>query len=225
MEEQYFVLAGQGEIWRATDEREAVTALRPGRWVQLPAGMRFQYRANFGTSLVFLVVVLPSWRADLFHTIPDGRWPPGVDDETPPTRADELVDGWMSGDLPDVPDYLAPDGSEIRLLGSLVKGNLTHCTLRGGTCSAPVRHRTVHEIWYVLEGHGELWRKLPDGQEEVVSLWPGIGVEIPTHTSFQFRATGADALRMILLTMPRWPGSTEAVLERVGRWPASTTAG
>ena len=31
MDEQYFVLAGQGEIWRATDEREAVTALRPGR--------------------------------------------------------------------------------------------------------------------------------------------------------------------------------------------------
>jgi mannose-6-phosphate isomerase-like protein (cupin superfamily) len=175
---------------------------------------------------VSLVVVLPSWRPELFHTIPDGRWPPGVDKGTPPTRADELVDGWMSGDLPDAPDYLAPNGSEIRLLGSLVKGNLTQCTLRGGACSAPVRHRTVHEIWDVLEGYGELWRKPPGGLEGgVVSLWPGIGVEIPTETSFQFRATGADPLRMVLLTMPSWPGATEAILERVGRWSGSTTAG
>jgi hypothetical protein len=33
LDEGYFVLAGAGEIWRASDDREAVTALRqPGGW-------------------------------------------------------------------------------------------------------------------------------------------------------------------------------------------------
>ena len=31
LDEAYYVLAGEGEIWRTTDERTAVIALRPGR--------------------------------------------------------------------------------------------------------------------------------------------------------------------------------------------------
>src|SRR5688572_21079182 len=42
LDEGYFVLAGTGEIWRASDDRETVTALRPGRWVAMPEGTRFQ---------------------------------------------------------------------------------------------------------------------------------------------------------------------------------------
>jgi mannose-6-phosphate isomerase-like protein (cupin superfamily) len=96
LHEQYYVLAGRGEIWRATAKREAVTALRPGRWVQMSAGTRFQYRANHGTSLVFLVVVLPSWRPELFHTDVEGAWHPGVDGQMSPTKAADLLAGWMS---------------------------------------------------------------------------------------------------------------------------------
>ena len=223
LDEQYYVLAGEGEIWRATEEREAVTALRPGRWVKMPAGMRFQYRANRGSSLVFLLVVLPSWRTELFSTVADGLWRPGVDDDVPPTEEADLVDGWMSGDLHYVRDDVAPNGSEIRLLGSHEKkGSLAHCTLRAGACSVPVRHRTVHEIWYVTEGHGELWRTSPNADESVVLLWPGVGVDIPTGTSFQFRATGAGPLGLVVLTMPSWPGRSEAIPEPVGRWNLAT---
>lgn len=50
LDEAYFILAGEGEIWRGTDERSAVTRLRPGRWVQMPAGMRFQFRARRGAT-------------------------------------------------------------------------------------------------------------------------------------------------------------------------------
>ena len=221
LDELYYVLAGEGEIWRETDARAGVTALRPGRWVQLPAGMRFQYRANCGSSLVFLVVVLPSWRPDLFHTLPEGLWPAGADDQAPPTSPADLVDHWMSGDLPWLPDDLALDGSEIRSLGSFDRGGLAHCSLRAGSTSRAVRHSTVSQIWYVIDGHGEMWRAAPDGDEEIVPLRGGIGIDIPAGTSFQFRATGVDPLRVVVLTMPRWPGPSEAV-PVPGPWNGST---
>src|SRR5215467_5253666 len=56
-------------------------------------------------------------------------------------RRCEIVDGWLSGDLPGAYDCLAPDGSEIRLLGTFDKGSLARCTLEADTCSAPVRLR------------------------------------------------------------------------------------
>ena len=55
-------------------------------------------------------------------------------------------------------DYLAPDGSEIRLLPAMKGGGLCHCTLPVGKTSAPVAHRQVEEIWYVASGEGEVWR-------------------------------------------------------------------
>jgi mannose-6-phosphate isomerase-like protein (cupin superfamily) len=218
LDEAYYVLAGEGEIWRATPSREAVTSLRPGRWVQMPAGMKFQYRANKGSSLVLLVMVLPSWRPELFHTVPGGRWPAEASEPAPPIPESDLVDDWMAGDMHHGYDDLAPDGSEIRNLACFDKGSLSHCTLASGVVSAPVRHRTIHEIWYVLEGHGELWRSSAEAGEKVELLWPGVAVDIPLGTSFQFRATGLDPLRMVLLTMPRWTGADEAIPVPQGYW-------
>ena len=204
LDEEYYVLAGEGEIWRATDEREAVTALRPGRWVQMPAGVRFQYRANRGSSLVFLVVVLPGWAPELFHTVPDGLWSATAHDQAPPTPEADLVDGWMSGDLPGPFDDSASESLEIRRLGGFKRGSLAHCTLHAGTSSKPVSDSTVHEIWYVTEGHGELWRA-DDGEVTTALLWPGIGFDIPADTSFQLRATGVGALGAVRLRMPTIP--------------------
>jgi mannose-6-phosphate isomerase-like protein (cupin superfamily) len=218
LNEAYYVLGGAGEIWRANEDRDVVTALRPGRWVAMPAGMRFQYRANFGTSLVFMVVVLPSWRADLFHIVDGGKWAPGAGDSVPPTEDSERDDSWLAHDLPQATDYLAPDGSEIRLLGSFGKGGLAECTLHPGSTSSPVRHRSVHEIWFVVGGVGELWRSTGDADGNVAPLWPGIGLEISKGTAFQFRTTGAEPLRIVILTMPRWPGPSEAAPVQNGRW-------
>jgi quercetin dioxygenase-like cupin family protein len=61
--------------------------------------------------------------------------------------------------LPEKADYLAPDGSEIRLLPTMNGGGLAHCTLPPGGVSKPVYHRTVEEIWYCIKGDGEVWRK------------------------------------------------------------------
>jgi mannose-6-phosphate isomerase-like protein (cupin superfamily) len=113
---------------------------------------------------------------------------------------------------------LAPDRSEIRLLGSFGMGGLAQCTLHAGATSSPVRHRSVHEIWFVVDGVGELWRSTGGADGNVTPLWPGIGLEISKGTAFQFRTTGTEPLRIVILTMPQWPGPSEAVPVKNGRW-------
>ena len=70
----------------------------------------------------------------------------------------------------------------------------------------------------VPKGHGELWRSHPDSGESVAPLWPGVSADIPTGAAFQFRSTGVGPLKLVLLTMPRWPGPDEAVPAGPGHW-------
>ena len=90
------------------------------------------------------------------------------------------------------------------------KGGLCHCTLPVGKTSLAVRHKTVEEIWYFLEGQGQVWRKLDDS-EELVDVRQGVSLTIPAETHFQFRNTGTQPLRFVIVTMPPWPGEHEAV--------------
>jgi len=82
--------------------------------------------------------------------------------------------------------------------------------------SAAVRHQTVEEIWYFIEGEGEVWRKQRD-REEVVSVRSGVSITIPIGTHFQFRNTGEKNLEFLIVTMPPWPGSKEAITVK-GYW-------
>ena len=99
------------------------------------------------------------------------------------------------------------------------RGSMAHFELAGGSASAPIRHRTVDEIWYVLSGHGEMWRSR-HGREEVVTLEPGVCVTIPVGTDFQFRAADGGALAAVGVSMPPWPGPEEAV-PVPGKWSAT----
>lgn len=107
-------------------------------------------------------------------------------------------------------DVRAPDGSEVRLLLGLKGGSMAHFRLPPGEVSSAVAHRTVEEIWFVVAGAGELWRSL-GGCDETVELSAGVSATIPMGTRFQFRACGEDALEIVAITMPPWPGAGEAV--------------
>ena len=74
--------------------------------------------------------------------------------------------------LPVARDAVAPDGAEVRVLLALHGGSMAHFRLAPNQTSRAVTHRTVEEIWFVVTGRGEMWRKLA-GREEVVSLSPG----------------------------------------------------
>lgn len=121
--------------------------------------------------------------------------------------------------LPDAPDLLAPDGSEVRVLLARAGGGMAHFRLAAGQVARAVRHRTVEEIWYVLAGRGQMWQSA-GAAEAVFDLVPGLCLTIPVGTSFQFRAAADSELAAVAVTMPPWPGEAEA--EPVpGRWPPS----
>jgi mannose-6-phosphate isomerase-like protein (cupin superfamily) len=120
--------------------------------------------------------------------------------------------------LPADPDVVAPDGSDVRVLLSLAGGSVAHFELAPGRVSRAVAHRRVGEIWYVLRGSGDMWRRQGD-RAQTVPLAPGTCLSIPAGTSFQFRSTGDGPLAAIGVTMPPWPGDDEAY-EVAGPWPA-----
>ena len=122
------------------------------------------------------------------------------------------------------PDAIAPDGSEIRLLTdarhAATKSSMVEVVLPAGQVSRPVYHRTVEEIWYILEGAGQVWRCPPDAAsvdpEQVEgpppqAVFPGEALVIPTGWRFQFAAGAEAPLRFLCHTTPPWPGKDEAV--------------
>jgi mannose-6-phosphate isomerase-like protein (cupin superfamily) len=113
-------------------------------------------------------------------------------------------------------DAIAPDGSEVRALCGTPRGGMAEFVLPPGAVAKAVVHRTVDELWYVLRGTGQLWRASGQ-QSEVVALTPGLSLSIPVAVRFQFRCDGPDALVVLGVTMPPWPGAEEAVLVE-GAW-------
>ena len=116
------------------------------------------------------------------------------------------------------PDATAPDGSEIRLLAdgrhASTKSSLVEVTLPADQVSRPVYHRTVEEIWYILEGEGQVWRCPPDTDPASIppqSVSPSDALVIPTGWRFQFAAGPDGSLRFLCHTTPPWPGEDEAV--------------
>jgi len=128
---------------------------------------------------------------------------------------------WQTKCLPAQRTDVAPDGSDVRVLLGVAGGGIVHFELGPGETSVAVLHRTIEEIWYFLEGRGEMWRK-KDEDEEIVEVGPGVCLTIPVGTSFQFRSFGFDALAAIGATMPPWPGAGEAV-PTPGPWTPTVT--
>lgn len=114
------------------------------------------------------------------------------------------------------PDVIAPDGSEVRVLCAASRGSMALFTLPPRRVSRAVAHRSVEEIWYFVSGHGRMWRR-QEGQEQTVDVGPGISLTIPAGTHFQFRCDSDEALLVVGITMPPWPGDAEARLV-TGPW-------
>ena len=123
---------------------------------------------------------------------------------------------------PDAPDAIAPDGSQVRVLLRLGSGSMAHFELAAGQVSRAVAHHAVDELWYVLSGRGQMWRRQGERQE-TVPLRAGTCLSIPAGTRFQFRAGDGGPLAAVGVTMPPWPGDSEAY-EVPGAWPAGGSA-
>jgi mannose-6-phosphate isomerase-like protein (cupin superfamily) len=121
--------------------------------------------------------------------------------------------------LPRLPDAKSPAGADIRFIMEGPAGNMIHSTVPPGQINRAMVHATVSEFWYVLEGAGEIWRR-DKTEERVTALVPGVAIDIPVGTAFQYRNVGDAPLKFICITMPPWPGNDEATQVR-GTWEPS----
>ena len=118
--------------------------------------------------------------------------------------------------LPEQPDAKSPAGAEIRFMMDGATGNMIHSTVPPHQGNKATIHATVSEFWYVLEGHGEIWRD--DGQENsTTALLPDTAIDIPVGTAFQYRNVSDVELKFICIAMPPWPGDHEATYVK-GVW-------
>ncbi len=74
VEEIWYVLSGEGEMWRGGED---VTALRPGLCLTIPVGHGFQFRALGAVALAVVAVTMPPWPGDDEAEPVVGRWAPG----------------------------------------------------------------------------------------------------------------------------------------------------
>ena len=111
--------------------------------------------------------------------------------------------------LPETPDARSPAGAEIRFLMEGATGNMIHSTVPPAQVNRATVHATVSEFWHVLSGTGRIWRRDATGEATTV-LGPGVSIDIPVGTAFQYRCDGADPLTFVCVTMPPWPGPQEA---------------
>jgi len=118
--------------------------------------------------------------------------------------------------LPEHPNARSPAGADVRFLVDGDTGSMIHSTVPPHQINKAVVHATVSEFWYVLEGHGEIWRD--DGEESGITvLVPGTAIDIPVGTTFQYRNVSDVDLKFICITMPPWPGDSEAAYVK-GKW-------
>ena len=125
--------------------------------------------------------------------------------------------------FPSSVDDRSPAGAEIRYLMGGATGDMIHSTVAPGQVNRAALHATVSEFWYVLSGGGRIWRR-DDTGEQVTVLEPGVSIDIPVGTSFQYRCDGTAPLEFICVTMPPWPGHHEATFVD-GPWEPNAPEG
>lgn len=76
--EFWYILAGQGEIWRDDGRESSVTSLLPGTAIDIPVGTEFQYRNIGDVPLKFICVAMPPWPGDQEAAYVEGIWEPTV---------------------------------------------------------------------------------------------------------------------------------------------------
>lgn len=75
VEEVWFFLAGEGQVWRKQGENEVVLDARPGLSLTIPLGTQFQFRNTGDVPLEFLITTTPPWPGEDEAVVLDaGYW-------------------------------------------------------------------------------------------------------------------------------------------------------
>lgn len=106
--------------------------------------------------------------------------------------------------LLEVPAFITKDGSQIRELlahrNSCIKNqSLAEATLPAGARTTPHKHVATEEIYFILEGEGEM--QIDDDQRKVV---PGDAIAIPPGSVHQIANSGSGLLRFLCCCAPAY---------------------
>lgn len=74
VEEIWFVVTGQGRLWRKKDDDEEIAALAPGVSLTVPVGTRFQFRNDGDAPLQIVAVTMPPWPSGEEAVAVEGVW-------------------------------------------------------------------------------------------------------------------------------------------------------
>jgi mannose-6-phosphate isomerase-like protein (cupin superfamily) len=76
IEEIWFFLSGNGEMWRRQEAGEEITAVSKGVCITIPLGTRFQFRSFGPEPLSAVAVTMPPWPGDGEAIVVEGKWAP-----------------------------------------------------------------------------------------------------------------------------------------------------
>lgn len=113
----------------------------------------------------------------------------------------------------DAPPFTTKDGSEIRELlahrNSCIRNqSLAEARVLPGQSTTPHYHPVTEEIYYVLEGAGEM--RIGD---KVRSVGPGDAIAIPSGAVHQIRNSGGATLKILCCCAPGYEHADTVLLE------------
>ena len=76
VEEIWYIISGQGKMWRKQGTREKIAPLVPGVSLTIPQGTHFQFRAHNSEPLCAVAITMPPWPGPDEADRVQGKWKP-----------------------------------------------------------------------------------------------------------------------------------------------------
>jgi mannose-6-phosphate isomerase-like protein (cupin superfamily) len=74
VEEIWYFVAGQGEMWRRLGSQKEIVNLHPGVCITIPVGTHFQFRSSGIDPLTAIAVTMPPWPGENEAYLVVGEW-------------------------------------------------------------------------------------------------------------------------------------------------------
>lgn len=76
VEEIWYFLTGEGEMWRKEGAEETIVSVHAGTCLTIPLGTHFQFRSLHNSSLAAVSITMPPWPGDDEAYVVPGPWKP-----------------------------------------------------------------------------------------------------------------------------------------------------
>ena len=74
VEELWYVLSGNGRIWRKLGQQQEIVDIHPGVSLSIPTGTHFQFRCDGLEPLTILGATMPPWPGESEAYLVEGAW-------------------------------------------------------------------------------------------------------------------------------------------------------